>query len=41
MSLNYNNIIDSTSLKLNVEDSLINYLKNENDVKMIMNDLQF
>ena len=37
----YNNIIDSTSLKLNVEDSLINYLKNENDVKMIMNDLQF
>jgi len=37
----YNNIIDSTTLKLNVEDSLINYLKNENDVKMIMNDLQF
>jgi len=37
----YNNIIDSTSLKLNIEDSLINYLKNENDVKMIMNDLQF
>ena len=36
----YNNIIDSTTLKLNVEDSLINYLKNENDVKMIMNDLQ-
>ena len=33
----YNGIIDETTLMLNIEDSLMNYLKSEPDVKMIMN----
>lgn len=33
----YNGIIDETTLMLNIEDSLMNYLKSEADVKMIMN----
>jgi len=33
----YNGIIDETTLMLNIEDSLMNYLKSESDVKMIMN----
>ena len=32
----YNGIIDETTLMLNIEDSLMNYLKSEPDVKMIM-----
>lgn len=32
----YKDIIDSATLKLNVEDSLMNYLKNEQDVKYIL-----
>jgi hypothetical protein len=34
----YNGIIDETTLMLNIEDSLMNYLKSEQDVKMIMNE---
>jgi hypothetical protein len=33
----YNGIVDETTLMLNIEDSLMNYLKSESDVKMIMN----
>jgi hypothetical protein len=33
----YNGIIDETTLMLNIEDSLMNYLKSETDVKTIMN----
>ena len=33
----YNGIIDETTLMLNIEDSLMNYLKSEQDVKTIMN----
>jgi len=35
----YNNIIDKDTLKLNIEDSLIQYLKNENVVKNIMKEI--
>jgi len=32
----YNGIVDETTLMLNIEDSLMNYLKSEQDVKKIM-----
>ena len=35
----YKDITDSETLRLNIEDSLINYLKNEQDVKIIMNQI--
>ena len=33
----YNGIVEETTLLLNIEDSLMNYLKSEQDVKTIMN----
>jgi hypothetical protein len=35
----YNDIIDDTTLMLNIEDSLMNYLKSEQNVKIIMNQI--
>ena len=35
----YDGIVDETTLMLNIEDSLMNYLKSEQDVKIIMNQL--
>jgi hypothetical protein len=37
----YNGIIDETTLMLNIEDSLMNYLKSESDVKTIIMELNF